>query len=291
MIQVSGPIQTLINKHVKEIVQAPILNSRGLEMGWNTKFISENGSVFGGGINPSKETSFKIALAETIELFEKEYLLSDDEKRKLKFDSVPTRCGLAVGFQREATEMRSLAEGVERWIWSQWVDKRCAVEVLSEQPFSLSMLATYHCEIFEKVYYFKKSLIFNLNGKLTMIEFGATIGIKNGGAFPGSRVGFMNDDLWTHALIESYRHFHIFSNLKDRKDQQANIIDRINYFGTHADSALQQILKNPTSKEWPTPVLDFKTEIRDGENGYFMFRSLFKDYKPWHEGGIDRFIF
>jgi len=155
-------------------------------VGWYTVVMGNEGEPLGGGTAESLELSQRIAVAESIEKLEVLHGLSVEERQSFKCERFPTRCGMAAGFEPQATIHRAIAEGVERWVWSKWIDD--GLEISEIKLPKLNDLSNYCFSIFDEVRFFKLEIHHKINNFPGKINFYATIGFKDGGAFPGSRI-------------------------------------------------------------------------------------------------------
>lgn len=285
-----NPIPRHFRLFVDQIKTAQIIGSSGELVGWSATAVKTDGFGIGGGTAATESEAIRIAIAESLERLEIQHGLSREEQREVRLAEFPTRCGFAAGFEEEPTRMRSLCEGLERWIWSQWIDRKCPIPQASQSH--LSPLGLHYSLAFDDVYYFERIFDLSIPGLPNRLRFGAVVGIKSNGAFPGSRVCSLEEEPWTHALTESYRHLKIYQNMDGRGDIYSYLRKRISHFGQNAQSALDQTCHHH-KRPWPNPELDFSISLRNNktpETEYYLSRSLFKDYIPWHQGPEDRFI-
>ena len=237
------------------------------------------GAPIGGGVGVDLNYARRIAVAESCE---RGFLTSITERSKWRLDSHPTSCGFAAGFDNESTRLRSLCEAIERWVWSQWIDFKCFVPPVAEPE--LSKLGRHYRELFDEVRYFEK--IIQTSYYPTKMKACITLGVKNDGLFPGSRVCPVDDDGWTHALTEAKRHLSISQKSRPVSDQD-EIYDRIFHFAANGRDGLAQI---PTQESnWPEMKLSFQSGTEVG--GIFYWRTLIDNYIPWEQGDRSRFVY
>jgi len=273
---------------VKDIKSAPIQNGAGVIVGWSAIVSGPDGRGIGGGTAATRDHALRIAVAESLECLERKVGLSTEELEILKCGQYPTRCGMAAGFERKPTLMRAQAEAIERWLWSKWVDSNfCVTEIPRPR---LTGLAEHYAGQFDQVLYFERLVRHDIPG-LQPLRFGATLALRAGGAFPGSRICSISEAPWEHAIIEAWRHLKIFENLGNRDDLYPFLAGRLKYFGTNHTAAMSA-LRNAHNKEWPSPEIDLLVELRQPKrDGYSFFRAICKDYLPWHLGDDRRLVF
>lgn len=278
-----------LHHSVSSIRSAPVIDARHTVIGWTTLVLDHEHLSLGTGTAHSKTESIRIAVAESIETLEIRYGLSLDTKQRFRMTEFPTRCGIAVGFDRRSTFMRSQAEAFERWIWSKWIDGGHLIEQTSTPE--LNSLAVHYLRKFESVIFFHHVFA---NGALSLKQpllFGAVIAFKDGGAYPGSRVCSLHETPWEHALIEAWRHLKITESLDNRNEIYPILKSRLKYFSNNAESAINQAKKGKT-KKIGTPEIDFICEGYTNPNSsHFIVRSICKDYIPWHLGDNERFVY
>ena len=272
---------------VQSIDSASINDNLGHSLGWSSIVIDDLGRSIGGGTSETRDAATRIAIAESLEKLEMQYGFSESEQELIQIKRFPTRCGLAVGFEKRPTLLRSLAEGIERWVWSKWIDDGYRITKINKP--TLNPLANFYFNKFSKVIFFEMNVLHENRDIHSPLKFGATIGFSENGAFPGSRVCSLQEDPWTHSLIESWRNYQVFKNLSDRTDVYPFLRERLELFGNNAERALKTIEACQKSL-WPKPELEFMVPIEREADGYFLVRSIFKDYIPWHEGAASRFI-
>ena len=127
--------------------------------------------------------------------------------------------------------MRSIAEAVERWIWSKWIDEHYYISKVEILNSNLSELSQHHRSFFDQVLFYQMPIDVEIDGRLNPMKIGITLGLLKDGIFPGSRVCSINESPWEHALTESYRHLQIFNNQSTRFIGKGIVYDRINFFG------------------------------------------------------------
>lgn len=125
----------------KEIQESPLI-LEGKEVAFHSSVILRNNHALGSGFALSPMKARQIAFSEAIERRLVELNISSATKHDLLLDEYPTSCGFAVGNDRDATKQRALAEAVERWLRSKWIDDGYA---LLEYPLVISELNPIEC--------------------------------------------------------------------------------------------------------------------------------------------------
>lgn len=274
---------------IKNIESAPVHDNSGEIAGWSALVFGSGGHSIGGGTAGHRDLAIRIAIAESLEWLEREVGFSVEERKTLKCDDFPTRCGFAAGFEREPTRIRACAEAVERWLWSKWIDSGFFIGETGRP--GLSRLGGHYATQFEQILFFEKLIKHDMPDIPNPLRFGAVLALRDGGAFPGSRVCTMNEDPWEHAIVEAWRHCKIFENLRFRTEIYPILAARLGYFGVNRSAAVAAV-RGGRSKAWPAHGLDVAVELRHpGVDGYALFRAISKDYIPWHIGDYKRFVF
>lgn len=271
-----------IEPHFKTVRDAIITSSRA-HIGWHCTALDSCLMPLGSGLAEEKNTARRIAVAEVIERGLAIKLARSKHRHRFLISEFPTTCGFAAGFDREATRFRAICEAYERWAWSKWIDDGHTVDQLHAEPTNLSSLAVHFASKFQEVLFFSRSLGNNLH-------FAATLGLTERGIFPGSRVSTALDDLWTHAIVEAWRHKQIVESAKRWTKNTKFLDDRITYFAGHRDEGLAQI-KKAIKATWPNPSLRILEEYKTGFPGVFLFRALCNDFLGWHAGSHKRFVY
>jgi hypothetical protein len=275
---------------IQRIEEAPILSSEDCTViGWHSSVFDKNG-ISGGGLHTNKKTARRIATAEAAERKYFKLLANSDQGADFYIPEFPTSCGFAAGFESENTRFRAIAEGVERWAWSKWIDEHFyipKVEVLSSE---LTPLSKEFSSNFDKVSYYKITIdASHIPDFFQNVTLGIAICEKDGGIFPGSRVSTTGDDPWQHAILEAWRHLKIFNQYKSIAELKSPF-DRIVYFGKNAAEAYNQI--NCAMKPcWEKPKILIIKEFRPTIELFKMWRCLIDGYVGWHSGRKDRFVY
>jgi hypothetical protein len=184
--------------------------------------------------------------------------------------------------------MRALYEGLERWIWSKWIDSGFYIERTVPNEGDLSPLGLLFAEAFDEVFYFTRTFNIEHLGH-HKVHIGITVGLKDGGAFAGSKVSSCNENPWLHALSESWRHLQRFCQFKNKST--VNLVDRrLKYFGLNASDAKRQIMRAHLM-EWPHPQILLDSRIPIPFDNLYLHRVIFRDYISWHFGDEERFVY
>lgn len=318
-----------INASFDRIEEASVNNEDGLAVGYHHSVLGKDNLPLSSGCHYDKNTAKRIAICEFAErAFVQNIFNSKISNPKLfeqfLLNDYPTTSGFAAGFENEATKFRSICEAIERWIWSKWIDEKYRIPKEDKSMIAFSPLAQKFLEAFDEVLLFRvpiiekivtlqRDLLNNsfddaLNQKIHVspLCFTVCLGIKDEGVFPGSRVSSIYDDIWTHPVIEAWRHLQIFNfNSKNcntafysdaylnktQKKSDKVIIDRINYFGCNKNLALQTI-NEATKKFNLIPALKVLTQLEQNiTQPFYLWRAICHDYIPWHLGGVDRFVY
>ncbi len=273
--------------------ETPVLNEAKVVVGWHSYVFGGDAVSFAGGTHRNREVARRIALAEALERISLRPLIAD-KVNQYGFDLYPSSSGCAGGFSREKTKFRATCEGLERWAWSQWIDKGYRIEpTVVRPPEQFGPLALHLAESFDEVFLFsKKFAAVELDGEALDLEFKAVLGVKGQGIFPGSRVTSHDDDGWTHGLIEAHRHLDLFNRLKDTKMPDSDwYINRVRYFGNNAEGALRTVA-GANNLDWPVPgkIIDLELPTVVPKK-FYLHRCLFGDFKAWNRGDNTRFVY
>ncbi len=276
----------------------PILaqKDQSFQVGWNAIAYFKSNFAISGGTHKTKEVAIRIAIAELLErAYFKKIINDKDLASEFMFDRFPTTCGMACGFENDKTKLRAVAEGLERWVWSKWIDEGYLMDSMPFNELNLTPLSKELLARFEEggQFYQKKFMFLNQE-----FYFSVFLGVTENGIFAGSRVALKEDELWEHALIEAYRNY---SNYLISANEQPNVslsseiqksivAQRVFYFGSNKNEAIKQI-KNATKKDWPIPQLDFIKEFNTGQEGVFIWRCILQDWMGWHLGDEKRFVY
>jgi hypothetical protein len=271
--------------------ESKIYDNANRAIGWHSSALDKSGHAISSGTSSSREIAKRIAVSELFERSIINYLSTTEEKEDYSLTDFPSSSGFAFGFEKYSTMYRSIAEACERWAWSKWIDNGFHLEDYYLNVDKLSHLSRFYYDHFDEVKCFYKKFEVDVNGKMIPLHFGVTVGIKEKGVFPGSRVASLNEDIFEHGLLEAYRHLKIFENSLKNQDYEDIVSKRINFFGSNKEIALHQIFQSQKKAKWPIPKLRILKNIPlDTEEG-FLWRSLCHDFIGWHEGTKERFVY
>jgi hypothetical protein len=274
----------------KEINEQNIIDDSKKIVGWNSVVLTKDNEAIAAGTHQSKETSRRIAIAECLERIIVKKLIKNNING-FCFEDIPSSSGCAVGFENHTARGRAIYEGIERWIWSQWIDDGKKINQIELDLTKLSPLAKFYFNKFDKVIFFRKT--FDFDSKFLVgekLQFGAVLGIKDDGIYPGSRVASVNEDIWTHGFIEAWRNY-VIANLNQSGHKDSIILDRINFFSKNKEFALDQIEKSK-NENWQSPrIRIIKPYVLEEFDPFYFWRSLCHDFIPWDKGDSKRFVY
>lgn len=277
------------------LVETPIFSQAKNIIGWHCIAEVERYGSFAGGTHKLRDTARRIAIAELLERACVLKLRSGKRASEFLFDDYPTSSGCAAGFDDQRTRFRSIAEGLERWAWSQWIDKQVGMSEAKVQIDALSPLAQHFYAMFEDVKFFAAKISgLNFEGLPKTLQFSVAVGFSEKGAFPGSRVTTFDDDPWTHALIESYRHLDIskrFTPTTDEQKASSWYFDRVLFFAENRYHAEKQMVIDE-QRNFPVPELLFHSVLpSEFPQPFAIYRTLFSDFLSWDLGSKERFVY
>ncbi len=260
-----------------------------------SKFVcaTEDGSIISGGTASTEELAKRIAVAEA---FERSYLdvIRKDNilKKKFLWFEFPSSSGFAAGFDKSSTRFRAICEGLERWAWSQWIDKKCYLPSLEHANMAHCPLAIELLRPFENGLWFKKKFQLILSPKEVLeLSFVVFLGCTKDGVFAGSRVSTESDDLFLHPIIEASRNLSNFLIFKKEPFVLKDIIEKRGYyFAENKDIGLKQISAAQNAL-WNSPEVLLLEEFDTNHSQVFLFRCLLKDFTGWHLGPVERFVY
>lgn len=282
-----------INPSVEKFYSQNVLDSNGTKVG--TKYIcaTSDGSIISGGTSPSDELAKRIAVAEA---FERSYLdlIKKDQgfRNKFLWGKFPSSSGFAAGFDWQSTRYRAICEGLERWAWSQWIDKKSFLPSLDPKNLKLTPLAQEFLRPFNETFWFKKNFQISISKEENLnLSFVVFLGCFTDGIYAGSRVSTESEDLFSHPIIEGNRNFHNFQIYKKEPFELKDIIEkRAYFFAENKKSAFDQI-KLATNENWAIPQILLLEEFATGNPQVFLFRCLLEDFIGWHLGPVERFVY
>ena len=277
-----------INPQFKEIHQTEIKYGDGRKA-WQVTIVTQEGLSLSGGFGLDLDQARKIAAAEFLERSLVCKFKQDEMQRKRwNLCTFPTACGFAAGFNRETTKLRSILEGLERWVLSQWIDHHWAMDPVTALPSPMPPsegLSDYFMGHFVETRFFKKSIPIALGDKWFMAHVGAVVCFTENGAFPGYSAHLKEEEIWPHALLEAFRHLLISKN---SQSQERFPYNRIFHFAQNRALAEKTLCKMEPIK-WPVPEIVF---FHDEEyDSFYLARTIFMGWRSWSEGPVDRFLY
>jgi len=287
-----------MSKILDQILQSPNVNLQEYNLKdqigedfWHT-VIKVNGEALSGGHSVDKNHARAVAVAEYLERNEFFKISQSDSltKKIWGLDIIPTGCGFAAGFNKRNTVIRSIGEALERWALSMWIDEKYSFPEHDSNKIlsTLDKPSQWYKNQFDSVRFFGKDFLVEIDGDYLMLNVVVTVCFKDSGVYMGSAVGLNRNILWTHALVESYRHLRI-ANTSKSADYRFPF-NRILFFSKNADIAIKTI-ENSTKEIWKKPSLIFNycTEYENGN--YYLSRSIFDGWQSWHLGNEERFLY
>lgn len=257
---------------------------------WHSTLLDNNNLPVSAGFGPSISDARKIAIAEYLERSFYHECANTNVKKNIEWgiDIIPTACGFAAGFNLANTIHRSIAEATERWVMSKWIDDGFYLQQrnISSLENELDEASVFLISQFDKVLFFEKEVLVSLNELNFKIKVVQTMGLKDGGIFPGSSAQ-IGKNIWQHAMLESYRHLLLYKNnsFVDRFPE-----NKIRYFAKNAQVAFAAI-DNAKKLEWPNPKIVFHKNTSIDKDNYFIARTIIEGWKSWHLGPLERFLY
>lgn len=266
-------------------------------VGYTISSIDSSGFVLGSGTAGSIAVARAKALNETIErkIF---YDLNEEESLRFCKKKFPSTSGCAVGFDRDSARMRSVFEACERRAWSMWIDRGIPIQLIPEDLIELSPLSSWMANHFEKFRLYRAKLDLSKVGLFaksqdSVVWFNVVLGFSGAGVFPGSRVSFNEKMNWEHSFVEAYRHKVIYDRSKKLSDNKDSIfLRRILFHGEDSSEAINQI----RSGAGEVCLDGFEIFLSEGQPSneilpFYFYRSLCRDFEPWHQGSVERFVY
>ena len=280
-----------LNPTIKEFVKQEIVDENKSTLGFRCYGVDETGT-FSGGTAQDENTALRIAVAES---FERSLFRSINQNESLKkeflLEDYPSTSGFAAGFDKKSTRFRAICEGLERWIWSKWIDENYKIEETKVNS-NLPPLSQHLLKDFDEALWLKKDfeLQISKDEKLTL-SIVIFLGMTENGIFPGSRVSTLKDELYEHPIIEAHRNLINFKIFEKENHELRDIIEKqAMFFGQNKAIALSQI-DTSYKLNWPTPELLLLKEFDSKIPGVFLQRCLMKDFLGWDKGPTSRFVY
>lgn len=259
---------------------------------WHTTFIDTSGQPLSCGFGKDQFYSRKIAYSEFLERKAFLEIKNSDEsiQEKWGINLIPTACGFAAGFNQANTVFRSMAEGFERWVMSQWIDEGKHIEQIKRDHVlaRLDPASRWFRDQFDDVQFYLKEVVVPFNQEFMKLRVAFTIARKDGGVFPGMSCRIQDDDcLWQHALVESYRNLLVSINTPATGFFPS---DKIHFFAKNADVAFDQI-NRANDEQWTLPRISLHRSEYLAMHDVFISRTIFQGWKSWNAGPVERFLY
>ncbi len=282
-----------LHPNLSGLKETTIADKNNSIVGYNSTFYDTALSPLGGGLTDSFEEARRIAVAETIErgLYRK-IRLDPKYRNLLRLDCIDSTLGFACGFEKEPTAYRSFCEALEKWCLSQIIDFNYKIDRVDKHNNNLSKLANFLVSDFNQFNFFQKKFHVKAPFEKSDLEltFNFFVGFTETGIFPGSQVTSVNDNAFTHPVVEAWRHLKNYQLLKKRNPNTTNLIEkRLLYFGDQKTTGLAQILSSKNTN-WKKPELELFEEIDTNFQGVYLYRTLLKDFIPVSKGDVGRFV-
>lgn len=259
---------------------------------WHSTLKDQNGIPISSGFGFNKQISRKIAVSEFLErrTYGQIKASSCEIQKKWGLDLLSTGCGFAAGYNLHNTIMRSIGEGIERWVMSKWIDEQFYIEEIDINAISnkLDCPSRWFVRQFESVDFYNKEILVNIFEKYMVFNVTVCIGKVQSGVFLGSGVGLgLNNKNFQHSLLESFRHLLLCKNTKETNKFPDN---KVRFFSQNSFSAYEQI-KSAKLKKWPNPEVKLiNFEERTAES-FCIARTIFDGWTCWKRGPIERFLY
>ncbi len=270
---------------IKEIQESPLVID-GREVAFQVSVISKEGIPLGSGFDQNRDTAQKKAISEAIERRLVENLLASEKQAEMLLNEYPTSCGFAVGLTLQETKERALAEAVERWLRSKWIDDGYLIMEFPLDVSELNPIEKYFAQQFKLVRLFVHSCSVFFEEREYNINSVITVGLTDKGAFVGSKSAANHKASLLASLVESWRHKALSQETRVYMPE----MDIVKYFSTHRQEALDQIDK-AVKRSIPIPKIRLAKEIPLPIQGVFAYRVLCEDFKGWHGPDITRFVY
>jgi hypothetical protein len=260
---------------------------------WHSTVLDQKQNPISGGFSESRSQARKIATSEFLERKTfREIASSSDEIRNLwGLNKIPTACGFACGFTLAGAIQRSLAEAVERWVASKWIDDDLYLKEILQSDLvpTFDPISVFLLSPFLETRFFRREVDVNFYGQTISVAVAISIGLTPLGAFVGSSAQKKDGNIWQHALLESFRHF---IAIKNNPPEQLLTFpgNKVLFFSSNRQLAGDQIDRIKRDR-WPDPKLSFHVHQAFGEGEYFVSRSILDGWSSWSEGPIDRFLY
>lgn len=266
-----------------EFQESPLILD-GKEVAYQNSVISTDNVALGTGFSLDRALARQIALSEAIERQLVANLYNSSESGRYLLDEYPSTCGFAVGLNAKSASDRAIAEAVERWLRSKWIDEHYALDEFKLQIEFLSAVEKWFISKFQQVRCFSHHCEMELDTRISISSV-IVVGLTDQGAFVGSKSMVNSKTPLLPALVEAWRHLEI-----SKTDLNSNEARVIKHYAINKESALNQI-KRATRIGMPSPDLRLREEVRVPIEDFFAFRALCKDFVGWHGVNLDRFVY
>ncbi|MGZ3772717.1 MAG: hypothetical protein ACXVCY_07625 [Pseudobdellovibrionaceae bacterium] len=269
----------------KEIQESPLVLD-GEEVAFQSSVILNDGYCLGTGFSQDAKQAKQIALSEALERKIVFDLSQAPQAKYYLLDEFPSTCGFAVGNDTESTKDRAVAEAVERWLRSKWIDEHYTLLEFPLRVSQISTLEQWFASHFTEVRCFVHSTNMVVDDKKRTANSLITVGLTESGAFVGSKTVLDGKVPLLSALVETYRHL----RLSKEKSQNYKELAVIKYYAENKSSALEQIAKAKRGS-MPEPKLKMLKEVPTGVDGIYCFRAICENFRGWHGNEVTRFVY
>lgn len=269
----------------KEIQESPLV-LEGRDVAFQASVILENGYCQGTGFAQDAKLARQIALSEALERQIVFDLAQSSQKAEFLLDEYPSTCGFAVGYDAESTKHRAVAEAVERWVRSKWIDDRYSLLEFPLRGQEVNSLEGWFAKYFTEIRCFVSSNQIVVEGTPYTANSLIVVGLTGNGAFVGSKTVLDGKVPLVSALVELYRHL----RLSEEDNQTYRELEVIKHFANNKSLALEQIVR-ATRRPMPEPQLRFLKEVPTGVEGVYCYRALCENFRGWHGKDVRRFVY
>lgn len=269
----------------KEIQESPI-TLEGRDVAFHASVILQNGYCQGTGFSQDVKVAKQIALSEALERQVVFDLAKSAQKGDYLLDEYPSTCGFAVGYDPESTKQRAVAEAVERWLRSKWIDDRYALLEFPLRKPELNSLEGWFAEHFNEIRCFVGSNQITVDGVVHTANSLIVVGLTRDGAFVGSKTVLDGKVPLLSALVELHRHL----RLSEEITQTYGELEVIKHFAKNKSLALEQITR-ASRRPLPEPQLRLLKEVPTGVEGAYCYRALCENFRGWHGNDVRRFVY
>lgn len=261
---------------------------------WHSSIQTKEGCPLSGGYSTDIDASRKIAYAEYLErkFFTEIKKSHSDRSMKWGLNLINTACGFAGGFDLRNTIIRSVGEGLERWVLSKWVDENYILNEMTTNDIigrdNQSTIMKWYESQFDNVQYLYKDFIVKYDNSFLNYRIYVSIAMLNDGVYLGSAYGLKNEPRLLHSLVESYRHLLISKNIISQTNSFPD--NRVRFFSKNKNIAID-VIKNMRKNDWPIPIISFHYNEFFKEYSYFLSRTIFTGWESWNKGPVERFLY